>query len=333
MTRRFAKFLTLISLVVTTGSAWSQDVTVSQFMANPLFTNAGFAGSSQGLRATIMYRTQWPSIHSSFESYTASYDQNLQLINSGFGVSYMTNKVGGDALITASMSAYYAYHFRPSDDLKINLGLRGTYFQKRLNYGIVKSSVEYDTIRTMIGIRGADDIDPRSSLKKADVSVGVVFSYKETFFGGISAEHLNTPNISFYEGDTLTNLGIKTSFFAGANIELLKSSYIPLILTPTAYYQGGTGFQQFSIGSFLSRGPFFTGGWYRLDFNNDAAIMAMFGAQYKELILGYSFDYSLSSDSTFNGGAHEITLSYQIKNDKQHKSKSMNQVPISTAWF
>lgn len=335
MIRRFAKIITLILLVVNTGNAWSQDVSISQFMANPLFTNPAFTGSNLAPRATIMYRNQWPSTHCNFESYSASYDQNLEILNSGFGVSYMTNKIGGDALITALMSAYYAYQFHPSENLIIDLGIRGTYFQKRLNFSRVHSSAVYDTIYSMIG---TGEGLPKSSVKNGDVSVGALFGYKDTFFGGISAEHLNTPNISFYEGDTLTNLGIKTSFFAGANIDLRKKNmrgtdYVPFILTPTIYYQGRTGFQQLSIGSYLSRGSVFISGWYRLDFNNDAALIAMVGAQYKELILGYSFDYSLSSDTTFNGGAHEITLSYQISNDKNQKSKSLRQGPISMTNF
>ncbi len=337
MTRRFATFITLIFLVITTGDAWSQDVTVSQFIANPMFTNPGFAGSNLGPRANIMYRNQWPNLHTSFESYSVSYDQNLGFINSGFGASFMSSKIGGDALVTATMSAYYAYQFRPSADLNINLGVRGTYFQKRLNWGIVNSSSVFDTIKTMIGT-GAENEVPGNTVKNYDISVGAVFTYKENIFGGFSAEHLNSPDISFYETDTLTNLGLKTSFFAGVNIDIRKKAvrgtyYVPFIITPTIYYQGRTGFQQLSIGTFLTRGSIFTGGFYRLDFNNDAAVVAIIGAQYKQLVFGYSFDYTLSSDSTFNGGAHELTLSFQINNGLHRKSRSMKLGPISSPSF
>lgn len=335
MIRRFATLITLIFLVITTGKAWSQDLTISQFIANPLFTNPGFAGSNLGPRATIMYRNQWPSLETSFESYSASYDQNLEFINSGFGASFMSTKIGGDALVSAAMSAYYAYQFRPSDDLNINLGVRGTYFQKRLNWNLVNGNPLYDTILTMIG---SGTGTPNTTVKNYDISIGAVFTYKEDIFGGFSAEHLNSPDISFFEGDSLTTLGLKTSFFAGVNINLRKKAvrgtyYVPIIITPTVYYQGRTGFQQLSIGSFVSRGPVFVGGWYRLDFNNDAAVVALIGAQYKQLFFGYSFDYSLSSDSTFNGGAHELTLSFQINNGLHRRSRSMKLGPIASPGF
>jgi len=320
---------------MTTGNAWSQDFSISQFIANPMFTNPGFAGSNLGPRATIMYRNQWPNLNTSFESYSASYDQNLEFINSGFGASFVSNKIGGDALVTATMSAYYAYQFRPSDDLNINLGLRGSFFQKRVNWNLIKNDPSYDTIITMIGSGSGD---PNTTVKNYDISVGAVFTYKENLFGGFSAEHLNSPNISFYDNDTLTNLGIKTSFFAGVNIDIRKkvirgTYYVPIIITPTVYYQGRTGFQQVSIGSFVSRGPVFVGGWYRMDFNNDAAVVALVGAHYKQFVFGYSFDYSLSSSSTFNGGAHELTLSLQINNGLHRKSRSMKLGPIASPGF
>lgn len=337
MTRRLAKFITYISLVATTGNAWSQDVTLSQFMANPLILNPAFAGSNQAPRATLMYRNQWPSSMSNFESYSASYDQNIPFSNSGFGFSFLTNKIGGNALITANMSAYYTYQFRPSKDLNINLGVKGTYFQKRLNFSRVSSSIVFDTIKTMIG-QGAENEKPNGYVKNGDVSVGAIFSYKDTFFGGVSADHLNTPNISFYPSDTMTNLGIKTSFFAGVNIDLRKkayrgSNYTPVFITPTIYYQGNKEFQQLSIGSYLSHGAYYAGSWYRLDFNNESAIVALVGVQYKALIFGYSFDYSLSSDITSNGGAHELTLSYQINNEQHQKSRSIKQGTISSPGF
>jgi len=336
MIRRFAKLLALTVLVLISGNAWTQDFTISQFMANPLFTNPALAGANFGPRATIMYRNQWPSLQASFESYSASYDQNLEFINSGFGASFISSKIGGNALTSAVMSAYYAYQYQLNPDLHINFGIRGTYFQKRLNWSLVNSSAVFDTVQTMIGVGTGT---PNTTVKNYDVSVGAAFTYRENFFGGFSVEHLNTPNISFYEGDTLTNLGIKTSFYAGVNIDLRKKvlrgmHYTPIIITPTVYYQGRTGFQQLSIGTYLSRGPVFVGGWYRLDFNNDAALIGMIGGQYKQFVIGYSFDYTLSSSNTFDGGAHEITLSFQLNNGLHRKSRSSTRLgPIPSPSF
>lgn len=99
------------------------------------------------------------------------------------------------------------------------------------------------------------------------------------------------------------------------------------------YYQGREGFQQISFGSYVTKGSIFAGAMYRLDFNNDAAILGIIGAQYKQLIIGYSFDYTLSSDSTFNGGAHEVTLSFQIESGIHRKSRSMKLGPMPSPGF
>lgn len=335
MIRRFTKILTLVVLVLIAGIGSAQDFSNSQFMANPLFLNPALAGSNLGPRAALMYRNQWPNYSCNFESYTASYDQNLEFLHSGFGASFASNKIGGNALVTATMSAYYAYQMEVSDDFHLSLGLRGTYFQKRLNWTLVNSSPLYDTIKTMVGVGSGT---PSTTVKNYDISFGLAFTYKENAFGGFSVEHLNSPNISFFEADTLSNLGIKTSLFAGINIDVRKKAvrgtyYVPLIVTPTIYYQGRTGFQQVSIGSYVTRGPIFVAGFYRMDFNNDAALVALIGGQYKQLIIGYSFDYSLSSNTNFDGGAHEITLTFQINNGLHRKPQSTKLGPLPSPGF
>ncbi len=329
MIRRFTGFLTLCLLVITNVEARTQDVSISQFMANPLFTNPAFAGSYSGLRATIMYRNQWPgNPYINFESVSASFDKSFESINSGFGASYITTRVGGDALISNTMSAYYAYQIQPSEQIQINLGVKGSYFQNQLNWTRVSVSTVYDTIRSMIGFGvGAPYY---SSIDNYDIGLGISFTFKDDFIGGFSLEHINSPGISFYKDDT-TSLQIKTSFFAAANINAGGNNYIPLIITPSIYYQGRTGFQQFSFGTNIRLGSIFAGAWYRLDFNHTDDVVALIGAQYKQLNLGYSFDFSLLPYGNFNGGAHELTLSYQI--NKYQNSESVKRGRIQSPGF
>lgn len=329
MTRRFASFLTLCLLVISNVEALPQDITISQFLANPLFTNPAFAGLNIDSRATVMYRNQWPGLYSNFESFTASYDQNLNSLNSGFGASFLSTKIGGDALVSKALSAYYAYRFKPTKQLKISLGIKGTYFQSQLNWGRVNSSIVYDTVRTMIGYGIGQP--SKSSISNYSLSFGLAFTYNENIFGGFSIDHLNTPNISFYEDDRLTNLRIKTSIFAGINLNIGGSPDRPLILTPTVFYQGTTGFQQLNVGTTISKGPIFVGGWYRLDFHHDPTIIALIGLHIKQLVIGYSYDYTLSSDTVFNGGAHEVTLSLLI--NKYQKNRSYKLGPMRAPCF
>ncbi len=334
MNRRFVRILMLFVLVILTGKAQTQDVTLSQFMANPLFTNPALAGFNLGPRASIAYRNQWPSLKADFVSYTASYDQNVEFLNSGFGASFLSTKIGGDALTTAVMSGYYAYQFQTSKHLRLSIGLRGSYFQKQLNWNLVNSSTDYDTIKALIGVGSGE---PTTTINDYDIAIGAAFEYKENLFGGLSLEHINTPNVSFYSSDTL-NLGMKVSFFAGGNIDIRKKTvrgthYTPIIISPSIYFQARTGFQQVSMGSMLSRGMFFTGAWYRKDFNNEGALVALLGANYKQFSIGYSFDYSISTATNFDGGAHEITVSFQVNNGLHKKYKSTKLGPVPSPRF
>jgi len=303
-------------------------------MANPLFVNPSIAGTSMGSRSTLMYRNQWPNLYSSFESFSASFDQTLENINLGFGASFISTKIGGDALVSSVLSAYYAYHLKPTKELNINLGIKGTYFQKNINWNRINTSIVYDTVKSMIG-NGIGI--PSAGFINYDLGIGASFSYGELFFGGFSFDHLNTPNVSFYKDDTLTNLGVKTSIFAGVNVftgrkvfRKIKNSDISY--TPTIFYQGSSGFKQLSIGSFFNFGFLIIGCWYRLDFNNDSAYIGLIGARFNNLAIGYSFDYSISNESTFNGGAHEIILSFQVNNELNRK-RSTKLGPIQSPVF
>jgi len=90
---------------VLTGVTVAQDPIFSQFYANPLYLNPALAGSALTPRLTLNYRNQWPSLDANFVTYGASYDQYLPSINSGIGISFITDRAGGGALTSGGISA------------------------------------------------------------------------------------------------------------------------------------------------------------------------------------------------------------------------------------
>ena len=61
----------------------AQDPQFTQFYAAPVYLNPAFTGLTDNHRIAVNYRNQWPSVSKSFQTYLASYDYNLQKINSG----------------------------------------------------------------------------------------------------------------------------------------------------------------------------------------------------------------------------------------------------------
>ena len=78
----------LILLLSLFSLARGQDAEYSQFYANPIYLNPGFAGTSALPRVIINYRNQWPQKGNTFVNYSLSYDQYFKKLNGGLGVQF-----------------------------------------------------------------------------------------------------------------------------------------------------------------------------------------------------------------------------------------------------
>lgn len=81
---------------------------------------------------------------------------------------------------------------------------------------------------------------------------------------------------------------------------------------------------QLDLGLYYNRNPFMVGVWYRgfpvLNENpTSSALIYMFGLKFDNLNITYSFDMSLGKLISQTGGAHEITVSYFIKQSSRPK--------------
>ena len=94
-----------------------QDQQYTQFYANPVYLNPGFAGTSIQSRAAAVYRNQWPSLPKAFVSYNFSYDQFIPSINSGIGITIQHDKAGTGGLTYTSAAINYAYEIQIWSDV------------------------------------------------------------------------------------------------------------------------------------------------------------------------------------------------------------------------
>ena len=65
------------------------------------------------------------------------------------------------------------------------------------------------------------------------------------------------------------------------------------------------------MGTYFNVYPLTVGAWYRMGFENPDAVIALFGFEYNQVKLGYSYDITISK-FTETGGAHEVSLQVQL---------------------
>jgi type IX secretion system PorP/SprF family membrane protein len=147
----------------------------------------------------------------------------------------------------------------------------------------------------------------------------MVFGWKGIIHGGVAAHHLTEPNMAFYDQNE-NKLPMKLTGHLGMNINLdgggmggfSEDEEMTFYLAPNILYQQQGEFHQLNAGLYIIRIPIVIGAWYRSNFENPDAIIALVGINYKSLRVGYSYDITLSKLKSNTGGAHEISVGYNF---------------------
>ncbi len=302
----FTKIFTATALFigVLAGDAAAQDPQFSQFYANPLYLNPAFAGSARCARFNLNYRNQWPAISGNFQTYSVSYDQHLYPIQGGIGAQVYVDYAGDGTLRTVYAGAMYAYQLNVTRKFTMRFGLQAAYGQRNIDWSRLTFG---DQIDARYGfIYNTQEVQGSEVSRFFDVNAGVV-AYSENFYGGVAVSHLTRPNEGFLGR---ARLPIKVTVHAGALFQLNKRSrYVsPATISPNILFQMQQNFRQLNIGLYATKGVFVGGLWYR---NLDSFIL-LGGIQYKKFRIGYSYDFTISRLTNATGGAHEVSLGFQI---------------------
>ena len=302
MIRRFTVFL-LFSIPFLTGKVFAQDPEFSQFYANPLYLNPALAGVTLNPRVNANYRNQWPGMGKAFNTYNFSYDQYVGFLHGGLGVVFTADRAGGGTLNTTMISLMYAFKFNITSRMQASIAIKGGYYQRSLDFS------------KLIFSNPAEPTPSQTKVSVPDFSAGVFLSYDEFIYGGFAMEHLTQPDIGFYANNT-TQLYMKYTAHIGSVINLRRNGSADedreFSISPNILYQQQYQYHQLNVGLYLTIDPFIGGLWFRHNFENADAIIPMLGFHYKNLRVGYSYDYSLSRLINISGGAHEVSVSWQF---------------------
>jgi type IX secretion system PorP/SprF family membrane protein len=294
-------------------TAWSQDPEFSQFYANPLYLNPALAGVTVCPRVIGNYRNQWPTISGAFVTYNASYDQYVGALHGGVGLSLLADRTGGGNLNTTMIGLTYAYKFNITSHLQASAGVKVSYYQRHLAF---ENLIFEDMIDPQAGVvlPTSEKAPDNSTVAVPDFSAGVFLGYDDLIYGGISVDHLSQPKIGFY-ADNNTQLYMKYTVHVGSVINLHRNGEDEereFSVSPNILYQQQFNFHQLNVGVYLNVDPFVGGLWFRHNFENADAIIPMLGVHYKNLRVGYSYDFTISTLKGSSGGAHEVSASWQF---------------------
>ncbi len=297
------KFIALaLFLLVAFGSLAQQIPLKSLYLYNRLSYNPAEAGTRDYIPVYLSARRQWIGIEDAPEIQDVSLHApigsklgvGIQLYNETTGV---TDRTGGNL----------AFSYRIKTSQKGNL-----------SFGLSAMFTQYSFDREKIVTQNPNDqalINNNLSYFIPDASFGLNY-YGEKFRLGLSAVNLIETQkdlSSIAVGNTLDRvlyLDGSTTISLGKKVELIPSIFTRYMFQAPFVYEGNL---RLKLAKTL---------WLGAGYRSQDAIVAEAGITFKNFVVGYAYDYTLSEISSVSNGTHEVIVGYQINVDTSPKTSA-----------
>ncbi len=335
------KFYFIIFLLIAFESK-AQDPTFSQYFNNHQYLNPATAGSENGVRTSVNYRNQWPSLPGHFNSFTFSGDMGIKAAQGGAGILILDDRAGKNAMNTngayLNLQKLVRLVSKENRLCVAYFGFQSGFVQKRLNWNNV---VFTDQLDPLLGVTQATSSASPNTIQKnyADFGVGGLLRYKS--YGhysefGLAVTHLNRPNQSYYGTDSRLPMKWTMHYITQipiANWGMDKES--DTYISPSLMIEKQGYSEQLNLVALLHRNMLYGGLGYRFKRLNivgqkvDAAIvhfgvMGAYDNSYHWKI-GYSYDATISGIRTSTSGTHEISLTLEYDKLRLGKKGMLNK--------
>jgi type IX secretion system PorP/SprF family membrane protein len=315
---------TILILLFASGVSFAQDPQFSQFYNAPLYLNPGFTGITPQQRLIVNHRLQWPNLPQVYSTYAVSYEMFAGELKSGFGLMATTDKMGTGGWTTTTAGLLYSYKIRVSQNWVFSPGLYFGYGQQGIDQSKLQLGDELATNQS-----GSNDptVLRIDNVQYLDIGSGIVM-YNRAIWFGISAYHMNKPNISLIGNES--RLPMKLNIHGGMKIPLYNGprtiSKVSYLTPGFVYRRQGNTFSQLDVGVNYHIDPVSIGVWYRgvpfkRAFQNlgieekkvqQDAIVFSLALLFNNFQVGYSYDFTVSDLAVAAGGAHELSVIYEF---------------------
>jgi type IX secretion system PorP/SprF family membrane protein len=311
-----------------------QDPLFTQFYAAPLYLSPSFAGGNGESRIILNFRDQWPKLPGDYVTFSLSADHYLDKFNSGVGLLLLRDQAAGGLISMTNVGLNYNYNLNISKKWRLTPGLQVYYHTKYIDYNklvfsdqisrdlILPSSLESDRLNTIQPIR---HLDVTSSL----------LAYNDYLWAGFTLDHMLSLNSYMREENGY--LPLRLSVFGGGKyiISGRRRSQTQESISAAFNFFSQDIYRYLDLGAYYSRTPMLFGLWYRgipifPDNPNNGALALLFGYNLGSVKLYYSYDYTVSRLMTKTGGAHEISLSFNMQPMKVKNKKKRRMIPCPT---
>ena len=271
-----------------------QELHYTHYMYNTSVINPAYVGNRNTFSLIAMHRSQWVGVEGAPTSQVITINSALgeQL---GIGGALFRDAIGPVIELSATTDISYA----------LPLNSRGRNFAFGIKAGIQSLTVDYNKL----SIYDPNDVLFQNRIEgRGSPVIGVGFyTYDDNWYVGLS-----TPNFlktTHYNGTNVSNYSKKMHVYAMAGYVFEINEEIDFKPAGLVRMTHGAPISIDISGNVIFQKKYTIG----LSYREGVSASLLAGIQLSEkVLLGYSYDYSLTTLSNFSLGSHELILKYEL---------------------
>lgn len=277
-------------------SLGQQDPLYSQYNNSLLGINPAYAGSKEVLSVMAITRHQWVSFKGAPETQSLIIHGPFRSYKMGLGGSITQDNIG--PIKNVGLSVDYSYKIAFANNLTLALGL--------------KASVNFYNAN----LEDLQTIDPNDPVFQENVNQGFIpnfglgaLLYNDRFYAGISAPMLlqNRINRNSVQNDNLSKEDIQYMVMGGYVFNINPVVKFKPYMISRIVLNAPLSIDW--AAQFIFYDKLWVGGTYRWGDAVSASLQVQLTPQ---LRVGYAYDLATTSLSSFNGGTHEVLVSFDF---------------------
>ncbi|MBE6311057.1 MAG: type IX secretion system membrane protein PorP/SprF [Bacteroidales bacterium] len=311
--------LTILVMLNATTAKSQIDAQYSQYWAIPGYYNPAAIGRTDFIDIHAIGRLQWVGIDNAPQGLTAQADMPFKFLDKRFATGLALHQESAGLFSTLNIGVQLAF-------------IKQNFFKGQLQIGIQAGIINQTFKGSEVILpgdddyhEGTDDAIPTNDIagSSLDLNIGAFYTHK-WFWTGISIMHITSPKITLSQE---SNTEQYYEFATDRTFYLMGGSNIPIKntlieLQPSFLIKTDTNFFTGELTARARYKKFITGG---LSYRWKDAVSIMVGAEFKNISVGYSYDYPLSNVSKGTSGSHEIFVGYKVKLDLREKNKNKHK--------
>ncbi len=298
--------LSMLILLLCSGNMKAQQEPLyTQYMFNTVSVNPAYAGTRNAMNVLLLSRLQWTGMDGAPRTYDFTMHTPLDNYKMGLGLSIVSDSHG--PVNNYYINVNYAYRVSLSESLTLSMGIKGGIYNYHVN--LTDINVGDNDVAFM------DNVEQRF---QPNAGLGL-YMYSDKFYVGASVPKLIQTELSGDQNTVGSISDLKQHFFVmgGYVFDLNEDlKFKPSILTKVV--QGAPPSTDVTA-QCLIKDTYWLGATYRI---GDAVALIGNIKLNKQLMIGYSYDFTVSELNNYNNGSHEIIVSYDFDGFLKNKVKS-----------